>query len=266
MVLLALLQAKASDPEQQARAERRAIQWLLGMQSSDGGWAAFDVDNNWQFLNKVPFADHNAMLDPTCPDITGRVWNRFAAAAFTTRIRPLRGDSVPADEPGADGSWYGRWGVNYVYGTFLPCAAWRPRSAPEATTPSHAGARWLREAQNPDGGWGESCLGYETGRFERTVSTPSQTAWAVLGLIAAGGIRSSAVAEGLALAHRAPARRDGSWEERTGLPARASRASSIFIYQPYRNYFPLLALGTYAKSLAGGGVSELAMRDEVAVA
>ena len=163
-----------------------------------------------------------------------------------------------------NGSWFGRWGVNYVYGTFLALRGLTASNSPDVIDAIARGANWLRGAQNPDGGWGESCLGYETGRFERAESTPSQTAWAILGLIAAGGIACNSVADGIRWLTMKQ-RRDGGWDESvttgTGFPG-------VFYisYHLYRDYFPLLALGTYAKSLAGGGVSELAMRDEVAVA
>ena len=246
MVLLALLHAKASDPEQQARAERRAINWLLGMQSSDGGWAAFDVDNNWKILNKVPFADHNAMLDPTCPDITGRTLESLCRRGFDyTHPAIARGVRYLLAQQGDNGSWYGRWGVNYVYGTFLAVRGLRATGSPDVAQAIARAARWLRQAQNPDGGWGESCLGYETHRFERTTSTPSQTAWAILGLIAAGEVHSSAVSDGVQWL-RENQRADGTWEESittgTGFP-------EVFYisYHLYRDYFPLLALATYAK-------------------
>ena len=132
MVLLALQHAQASDAAAQERCERRAVAWLVGMQSSDGGWAAFDVDNNWAFLNRVPFADHNAMLDPSCPDITGRVLEALCRRGFKL--------SDPADRDRAwasscetqerDGSWYGRWGVNYLYGTFLALRGLRAAQDP----------------------------------------------------------------------------------------------------------------------------------------
>ncbi|HTX76887.1 MAG TPA: squalene--hopene cyclase [Terracidiphilus sp.] len=247
MVLLTLLHAKASDPDRQERAERRALNWILGMQSSDGGWAAFDVDNNWQILNKVPFADHNAMLDPTCPDITGRVLESLCRRGFDAEHPAVaRGIDYLLQKQEANGSWYGRWGVAYVYGTFLALRGLVAAHVPEATDAIARGAHWLREVQNPDGGWGESCLGYTTGRFERTVSTPSQTAWAVLGLIAAGAARSNAVADGVRwlVEHQCA---DGTWDETvttgTGFPG-------VFYirYDLYRNYFPLLALAAFAKS------------------
>lgn len=246
MVLLTLLHAKASDPGRQERAERRAVDWLLGMQSSDGGWAAFDVDNNWQILNKVPFADHNAMLDPTCPDITGRVIESLCRRGFDCMHPAItRGVHYLLSHQEENGSWYGRWGVNYIYGTFLALRGLVASGAPVAVDAVARGAHWLREVQNPDGGWGESCLGYDTERFERAVSTPSQTAWALLGLMAAGGVRSNAVQDGVRWLCENQ-RSDGTWDETittgTGFPG-------VFYisYHLYRNYFPLLALGTYAK-------------------
>jgi squalene-hopene/tetraprenyl-beta-curcumene cyclase len=246
MVLLALQHAKASDPERQARAEGRAVQWLLGMQSSDGGWAAFDVDNNWEILNRIPFADHNAMLDPTCPDITGRTLESLCGRGFQfTDPAIARGIDFLLRRQELNGSWYGRWGVNYIYGTFLAIRGLAATNAPFVRNSMAHGARWLREVQNPDGGWGESCLGYDTHCFEATISTPTQTAWALLGLIAAGDIYCAAVQRGIRwlLKHQLP---DGTWEESittgTGFP-------QVFYiqYHLYKDYFPILALGTYAK-------------------
>ncbi len=246
MVLLTLLHAKSSDPEKQARVEKRAVQWLLGMQSSDGGWAAFDVDNNWQILNKVPFADHNAMLDPTCADITGRTLECLCRRGFRYSDPAIaRGIDFLLNHQEDNGSWYGRWGVNYVYGTFLAIRGLAATGAPHARKAIVHGARWLRDVQNPDGGWGESCLGYETERFERADSTPSQTAWAILGLIAAGEIAGAAVNAGIRWL-RDHQHADGTWEESittgTGFPR-------VFYlrYHLYKDYFPLLALGAYAR-------------------
>ena len=243
MVLLALERAKATDPVRQGKAERRAIDWLLGMQSSDGGWAAFDVDNNWQVLSKVPFADHNAMLDPTCPDITGRVLEALCARGMS-QDHPAIAKAVYylLNHQRADGSWYGRWGVNYVYGTFLAVRGLRASGAREAKGAIQRAAAWLVSVRNPDGGWGESCLSYVEHKFVREASTPSQTAWALLGLEAAGS-RGTAVNRGLQwLVDRQNAA--GGWDEElmtgTGFP-------NVFYlsYRLYSHYFPLFALNTW---------------------
>jgi squalene-hopene/tetraprenyl-beta-curcumene cyclase len=247
MVLLALLHAKASDSDKQAHAEKRAVSWLLGMQSSDGGWAAFDVDNNWQILNKVPFADHNAMLDPTCADITGRTLESLCRRGFNYTNEPIaRGIAYLLAQQEANGSWYGRWGVNYIYGTFLAIRGLEATGAPNVSDAIARAAKWLKSVQNSDGGWGESCRGYETGKFERAASTPSQTAWALIGLIAAGKTHSAEVASGVNWL-KDNQRPDGTWDETittgTGFP----RVFYIS-YHLYRDYFPLLALATYAKA------------------
>jgi squalene-hopene/tetraprenyl-beta-curcumene cyclase len=244
MVLLALMHAKAGDAQAQAAAERRAINWLLAMQSEDGGWAAFDVDNNWAVLNRVPFADHNAMLDPTCPDITGRVVECLSRRGMAAEQAVRRGVAYLLHAQEKDGSWYGRWGVNYIYGSFL---AMRGLAASQAGVRSTQvadaiarAARWLASIQNPDGGWGESCASYERDAFAPAASCASQTAWAILGLRAAGLAESDAARRGAQylLDRQNP---DGSWPETattgTGFP-------NVFYltYGMYRDYFPLLAL------------------------
>ena len=145
------------------------------MQSSDGGWAAFDADNNWEFLSQVPFADHNAMLDPTCADITGRVLEALAAHGLDSGHKAVRrGMDWLIKHQEADGSWYGRWGVAYIYGT---CFALRGLAATgENDREAHIlrAGEWLRSIQNADGGWGESCQSYDkrifTGRTEHAVA------------------------------------------------------------------------------------------------
>ena len=192
MVLLALLHAKGSNPEAQAAAERRAINWLLAMQSSDGGWAAFDVDNNWAMLNQVPFADHNAMLDPTCPDITGRVLECLCRRGMAGHDAVRRGVAYLLQAQEKDGSWYGRWGVNYIYGTFLAM-----RGLAASGAPGRDGRRRARRqmaARHPESRW-------RLGRILRQLRArslcrrrrvrASQTAWAVLGLCAAGDRESA---------------------------------------------------------------------------
>jgi squalene-hopene/tetraprenyl-beta-curcumene cyclase len=245
MVLLALMHAKGSDPAAQAAAERRAIHWLLAMQSSDGGWAAFDVDNNWAVLNQVPFADHNAMLDPTCPDITGRVVECLCRRGYAEHEAVRRGVAYLLSAQEKNGSWYGRWGVNYLYGTFLAMRGLAASGAPAAQDTIARAADWLCATRNPDGGWGESCASYARDRFVPAPSCCSQTAWAVLGLLAAGR-SGAAVSSGIQflLDRQRP---DGMWPEDastgTGFP-------NVFYltYGMYRDYFPLLALSRFAEA------------------
>ena len=242
MVLLALMHAKASNPEAQAAAERRAINWLLAMQSGDGGWAAFDVDNNWAVLNEVPFADHNAMLDPTCPDITGRVLECLCRRGMSGHDAVKRAVRYLLKAQEKDGSWYGRWGVNYIYGSFLAMRGLTASKSADAVDAVSKAARWLRLIQNADGGWGESCASYERDHFVAAPSCVSQTAWAVLGLLAAGDRDSTYLRRGIRylLDRQRP---DGTWPEEattgTGFP-------NVFYltYGMYRDYFPLLALAT----------------------
>jgi squalene-hopene/tetraprenyl-beta-curcumene cyclase len=197
----------------------------------------------------VPFADHNAMLDPTCPDITGRVLDALSRYGYR--------HANPAVDAGVgyllrrqedNGSWYGRWGVNYIYGSFLAMRGLRATQHPKAAAAVQRGAEWLRSVQNQDGGWGESCAGYALNRFVPMASTPSQTAWALLGLHAAGDTSSPAAQRGLRylLDTQLP---DGAWKEDvatgTGFP-------NVFFlsYHLYRHYFPLLALSCFRESAA----------------
>lgn len=246
MVLIALRHAKATDGDRQRRAEERAVNWLLGMQSADGGWAAFDVDNDWHLLTSVPFADHNAMLDPTCPDITGRVMDALLRMGLPKDHPAItRGVHYLLRAQERDGSWYGRWGVNYLYGTFLALRALSAAAPFEAQPSIQRAAEFLRSAQNRDGGWGESCASYRQRRFVTMESTPSQSAWALLGLAAANDVSSPAVHRGVDFL-LATQGADGRWTEElttgTGFP-------EVFYisYQLYKDYFPLLALSTLRK-------------------
>ncbi len=251
-VLLGLQHAHATNEAAQQATVDRAVNWLLAMQSKDGGWAAFDVDNNLTFLSYVPFADHNAMLDPTCPDITGRVLE--ALCLYLDREHPAirRGVEYLKRTQEADGSWYGRWGVDYVYGTFLALRGLQAAGESDREAYILRAGEWLRSVQNSDGGWGESCESYRNNTFTRAISTASQTAWAILGLLAGGDCTSISVQQGMEYLIRTQ-QSDGTWHEDlftgTGFP-------SVFYltYHYYRNSFPLLALSTYLKTKSDFGV------------
>jgi squalene-hopene/tetraprenyl-beta-curcumene cyclase len=249
MVLLAFEKARASDESKQRACEKRALNWLLAMQGKDGGWAAFDVDNNWKILSHVPFADHNAMLDPSCPDITGRVLEALIRAGLQPSHPAVgRGVDYLLRAQEQDGSWYGRWGVNYIYGTFLALRGLRAAGLSENEPGTQRGLEFIRAYQNRDGGWGESCASYDENRFVPNPSTPSQTAWALLALLAGGDLRSESLFNGVDYLVRTQ-RSDGTWEENystgTGFPR-----VFYLAYTDYRNTFPLLALSTYRKATA----------------
>lgn len=244
MVLLALRHARGTSIPAYQAAIDRAVRWLLAMQSKDGGWAAFDADNNWEPLAWVPFADHNAMLDPACPDITGRVLEGLVAQGVaTTHPAIQRGAQFLRRTQEADGSWYGRWGVDYIYGTFLALRGLRACGESDREAHILRAGEWLRSIQNPDGGWGESCESYAAESFVAAPSTPSQTAWAVLGLLASGDTTSQSVRDGVQFLIETQ-RADGTWDEElatgTGFP-------KVFYlkYHYYRNSFPTLALSTF---------------------
>jgi squalene-hopene/tetraprenyl-beta-curcumene cyclase len=246
MILLALSRASASDAAAQKACHRRAINWTLDMQGGDGGWAAFDVDNNWQFLNAVPFADHNAMLDPACPDITGRVLEALGAHRLGgTHPAVKRGVDFLLHNQQPDGSWYGRWGVAYIYGTCFALRGLRAAAYDDREAPVLRAGEWLRAIQNADGGWGESCASYDQDGFVPAESTPSQTAWAVMGLIAGGDTNSLSVRHGIEYLLDTQ-RSDGGWDEElatgTGFP-------KVFYlnYHYYRLYFPLIALSEFVR-------------------
>jgi squalene-hopene/tetraprenyl-beta-curcumene cyclase len=251
-VLLALSHALASSGKEHNASVRRAVNWLLAMQSKDGGWAAFDVDNNWESLSYVPFADHNAMLDPTCPDITGRVLEGLMASGVK-RDHPAirRGVEYLKRAQETDGSWYGRWGVDYIYGTFLALRGLEAAGESDREAYILRAGEWLRSIQNADGGWGESCASYDQNTYVAAPSTPSQTAWAILGLLAGGDTTSYSLHKGIEYLIETQ-RSDGGWDEAlstgTGFPG-------VFYlkYHLYRNSFPVLAFSTYLKTRGANG-------------
>ncbi len=245
MVLLALQSTHLSkDPAVQA-ATRRGVEWLLAMQNEDGGWAAFDKDINNQVLTKVPFADHNAMLDPSCADITMRVVELLGILGFRAdhpAIAKALDYCWRTQEP--EGCWYGRWGVNYIYGTWQVLQGLKAIDFPMDHPAVGRACEWLESAQQVDGGWGESCLSYDDPSWMgRGEPTASQTAWAVLGLISAGRARSKSVDRGIEYLIQTQ-RSDGTWGDSaytgTGFPR-------VFYlkYHMYAIYFPLMALGRY---------------------
>jgi len=249
-VLLALSRVKTSNESYQSRSVQRAIDWVLSMQCKNGGWASFDKDNNRMVFQHIPFADHNAMLDPATVDITGRVLECLATHGYSLKDAPVRRAlEFIKREQEPDGSWFGRWGVNYIYGTMLVLRGLEAVGVDYHEPWVQQAAEWLRMMQNPDGGWGERCDSYDDPTAKGVgPSTASQTAWAVMGLLAASDTRSDSVQRGIAYLLKTQ-RRDGSWEESlytgTGFPR-----VFYLMYYMYRQYFPLLALTAYAKTTA----------------
>jgi squalene-hopene/tetraprenyl-beta-curcumene cyclase len=229
-------------------AMQKGMEWVLSMQSSSGGWAAFDRDNDMVILNRIPFADHGAMVDYPTADVTGRVLEAMGYLKFPrSHPRAVRGIQFLRDLQEPDGCWWGRWGVNYIYGTWGVLRGLISIGEDPQAPWIQAALKWLKEHQNEDGGWGETCASYTDSSLRgQGPSTPSQTAWALMGLMAGGEEKSLEVSRGIQylLNTQKP---DGSWEELyftgTGFP------EHFFIrYHNYRNCFPLMALGQYRRS------------------
>ena len=230
-------------------AAERGIGWLLGMQNSNGGWAAFDRNVDWEVLTRVPFADHNAMLDPSCPDITARVLE--ALGHFGYRVGDPQVDRAIAflgKTQERFGGWPGRWGVNYIYGTWQVLAGLESIGYDMEQAMVRQAVAWLQSAQQPDGGWGETCRSYDDPSLAgRGLPTASQTAWAVLGLLAAGEAAQRNGAKRHRLPESDPAGRRRWREDQftgTGFP-------KVFYlkYHMYALYFPLMALARYAAAV-----------------
>ncbi len=260
-VIMALLALKIDDEGYKLEACRAATEWVMSMQCKAGGWAAFDIDNTNDLWNQMPYGDLKAMIDPPTADLTGRVLELLGHWQAKHHEKLYRDEEVQRainfllSLQEKDGSWWGRWGVNYVYGTYLALVGLRS-IAPFTGFDMNCdqvkqAAAWLRSVQNADGGWGETCESYKKPELRgKGPSTPSQTAWALMGLMAAGDYESDSVKQGIEyLLSKQNA--DGSWPEAeftgTGFPGH------FYInYHQYRNQFPLTALGRYGATILKG--------------
>jgi len=224
----------------------RGIEWTVGLQSKNGGWGAFDADNSFTYLNNIPFADHGALLDPPTTDVSARCVSMLAQTGEASDSERMKAAlAYLRDEQEEDGSWFGRWGVNYIYGTWSALCALNAAGV-DASDPMVAKAIcWLHEIQNADGGWGESCDSYSLDYkgYEPAPSTASQTAWALLGLMAAGEVDSDAVTRGIEwLSRRQEA--DGLWGQEHYTGGGFPRVFYLR-YHGYPKYFPLWAMARY---------------------
>ena len=217
------------------------------MQNRDGGWGAFDVDNNREILTRLPFADHNAMIDPSAPDLTSRMLEMFAALGLSPQHPALeRAISFLWTEQEEDHCWYGRWGVNYLYGTWQTLVGLTRIGLPLDDPRIQKAASWLKSKQQACGGWGETCASYDDPTLRgQGEPTASQTAWALMGLISAGDGRSETARRGVQYLLDTQCT-DGAWDEPdftgTGFPR-------VFYlkYHLYPVYFPLMALSRFAR-------------------
>ena len=263
VVLMALSKVRIGQTPESHASIRRGMDWVLAMQGSDGGWGAYDKDNNRIVFNYIPFADHHALLDPSTSDLTGRCLEMLAALG-NDQTHPAVGPALRflRREQEADGSWYGRWGVNYIYGTWSVLAGLRAIGVDLSDPAISRAVAWLESKQNPDGGWGESCHSYgDPASSGKGDSTPSQTAWAIMGLMSAGMADAFSVARGVQYLLRQQTK-EGSWEEvrhtGTGFPR-------VFYlrYHWYCQYFPLWALAMYRNLRTRGTMRADEVRQQV---
>ncbi len=232
----------------------RAREWIVGMQSSDGGWGAFEPENTHYHLNNIPFSDHGALLDPPTADVSGRCLSMLA------QLGEMPGNSDPArraydyllNEQESDGSWYGRWGMNYIYGTWSVLCALNAVGMPHDDPRIRRATQWLVSIQNDDGGWGEDGTSYKLDYrgYEHAPSTASQTAWALLGLMAGGIVDHPAVERGIEYLMRTQ-REHGLWDE-TRFTATGFPRVFYLRYHGYRKFFPLCALARYRNMMRDG--------------
>ena len=260
VILMVLKRIASSNARRTDCAIAAGLNWTLGMQSHNGGWGAFDTDNDREFLNRIPFADMEAMIDPPTEDLTGRLLELMGSFGYDLRFnRARRAREFLLRTQRADGSWWGRWGVNFIYGTWSVLSGLRAIAENLHAPHVRRAVTWLKARQNADGGWGETVASYDDERLAgRGDSTPSQTAWAILGLLAGEDGVGAEVRHGIGyLLERQP--RDGQWNESlfagTGFPGHF-----YLRYDMYRNYFPLMAMGGVRQRLAMHGAGEAAPR------
>jgi squalene-hopene/tetraprenyl-beta-curcumene cyclase len=254
VILMVLKRIVVADDDRKDHAIAHGVSWALGMQSRNGGWGAFDTDNDAQFLNQIPFADMEAMIDPPTEDLTGRLLELMGTLGYGLEAhRAARARDFLLRTQRPDGSWWGRWGANFIYGTWSVLSGLHAIGEELAAPHVRRAVAWLKAHQNPDGGWGESLRSYEDETCAgQGVSTASQTAWALLGLLAGEPAVTDAVRRGVDYLLDTQ-RADGTWDEApftgTGFPRHF-----YLRYDMYRNYFPLMALGRFRARLRGESV------------
>jgi len=252
VVVMALDRARQTPGVDYAEAIDRGAEWVVGLQSRNGGWGAFDADNAYHYLNNIPFADHGALLDPPTEDVTGRCIGMLAQlgeAPDSPRMKAAV--DYLARVQLADGSWFGRWGVNYIYGTWSALAGLHAAQVDPQSPMMRRAVDWLVAIQNPDGGWGEDCESYKLDYkgYVPAPSTASQTAWALLGLMAAGEVDHPAVARGIAHLKRTQ-QDDGLWAQEHYTGGGFPRVFYLR-YHGYPKIFPLWAVARYRNLKAG---------------
>lgn len=257
VIIMAMDRARRSAGENSYDAAiARGVEWIKGMQSANGGWAAFDVDNIYEYLNNIPFADHGALVDPPTEDVAARCVSMLAQLGENLNSPAVaRGVQYLLSRQLRDGSWFGRWGLNYIYGTWSVLCALNAAGMPSSAPEIRKAVSWLLAIQNADGGWGEDGSSYRLGYtgHESAPSNASQTAWALLALMAAGEAHHPAVARGVGFLVQTQGE-DGLWNEErytgTGFPR-------VFYlrYHGYRKYFPLWALARYRNLMASNDIS-----------
>ncbi len=254
VVVMAMDRARGQSAGRYDQAIDRGVEWTRGLQSRNGGWGAFDADNSHTHLNNMPFADHGALLDPPTADVSARCVSMLAQigepANSPSMLEAL--DYLEREQEN-DGSWFGRWGVNYIYGTWSVLCALNAADIPQSHPMIVKSVNWLHAIQNPDGGWGEDCDSYalDYAGHQPAPSTASQTAWALLGLMAAGDIDSDAVARGIYwLARHQDA--DGLWGQERYTGGGFPRVFYLR-YHGYPKYFPLWAIARYRNLKRGNG-------------